>query len=332
MKCLPPTRCNISSINRNSHWGNPAGGEGGERGRIAETLAEKAEHLARVGADGTLAGAFGGRPRKAPEDSRGVPGGDKSNRLARGLKRRRQDVEAFDGLAMCKWMVEKARECTDMVDMQRAACRRYEEPWRKLKLIYDKGLEFWKQKVKSLNVGGGKRSLNKQGQNLNLSSRPGGMTSQGGLSKGCRAVGGGRKDNFKTYKQQLKTWVEEERRNGHSLDTTDLHLQFVWFLSEMVKALEQKAQAAEGLNANLQAHLHVARVRLQRLKGAAYTKKHKSQLMHFCCVRLQKPQRQLKLTLQEEADRCRLTWQMFDRTAGSKKLAYEFHMIFHGVP
>ena len=160
MKCLPPTRCNISSINRNSYWGNPgAGGRGRIQdlaAEIAATLAEKAEHLACVGADGGLAGACGGRPCKRPEDSRGVTCGDKSNRMARGLKRRRRDVEAFDGLAMCKWMVEKARECTDEADMQRAACRRYEEPWRKLKLIYNKGLEFWKKKAKSLNVGGGK--------------------------------------------------------------------------------------------------------------------------------------------------------------------------------
>ena len=163
-------------------------------------------------------------------------------------------------------------------------------------------------------------------------ARAGGMTTCGGLSKGRRAEGGGRKDNFKMYKIQLKTWVEEERRNGHSLDATDLHLQFVWFLSEMVKALEDKAKADGGLNATQKAHLHAAKVRLQRMQGATYMKSFKRDLMKFCGVRLQKPQRQLKLTFQEEADRCRLTWQMFDRTAGSKKLAYEFHMNFHGVP
>ena len=99
----------------------------------------------------------------------------------------------------------------------------------------------------------------------------------------------------------------------------------------MVKTLEDKAKAGN-LNAALQWHLHDAKVRLQRLKGADYMKNFNRDLVQFCRVRLQKPQRQLKLTLQEEADRCRLTWQLFDRTAGSKKLAYEIHMIFHGVP
>ena len=121
-----------------------------------------------VGADGAAAGVQGGRPRTGPEELRGAYGGvDKSNRLARGLKRRRVDISAHDGQAMCKWMVQKAAEIGDTADLRRAACRRYQFAWATLQIIYDKGVAHWNEKVKTLCVGGGTRgSLNKQGQDV----------------------------------------------------------------------------------------------------------------------------------------------------------------------
>ena len=106
---------------------------------------------------------------------------------------------------------------------------RYDRPWASLKLIYEKGEEFWDMKVTNLAIGGGTRgSLNKRGQNKKAHEREG-----QGLSTGCRGSGASRHDHFLEYKKALKLWVEEERRNGHSLDGTDLMLQFTWTLRRL---------------------------------------------------------------------------------------------------
>ena len=55
---------------------------------------------------------------------------------------------------------------------------------------------------------------------------------------GCRDKGGGRTDHFVSYKVMLKDCVGLERSNGHSLDMTDLVLQFKWFAEETKKSLE----------------------------------------------------------------------------------------------
>ena len=96
---------------------------------LQETLAEKEAHLAVVGLDGGKAGVLGGRPSILLEDKRGAGETEASNRLARGVKRRREDIDAFTGQAMCRWMENKARELGETGDLRRAACRRYEQPW-----------------------------------------------------------------------------------------------------------------------------------------------------------------------------------------------------------
>ena len=60
--------------------------------------------------------------------------------------------------------------------------------------------------------------------------------------RGCRAQGAGRKDHLKAYKRMMKSWVETERANGHSLNATDLKLQWTWFADEARKALETRRQ------------------------------------------------------------------------------------------
>ena len=162
--------------------------------------------------------------------------------------------------------------------------------------------------MKILAVGGGTRgSLNKPGQHVIAAHREGNS-----LSKGCRAKGGGRHDHFIEYKKALKAWIEEERRNGHSLNSSDVMLQLVWTMEEMEKKLTVD-ETAGSLDAAQKAHLLELKVRLEKLKKKKYNDSYRTEVLKFCQVSLRKPQRQLQLTPTEEADRCRLTWQMFDR-------------------
>ena len=113
----------------------------------------------------------------------------------------------------------------------------------------------------------------------------------------------------------VKAWVEEERRNGHSLDSNDVMLQLTWTMEEMAKALAVDGRAG-ALDAEKKAHYLELKVRLEHLKRPKYVNNYKKDVLKFCQVSLLKPQRQLQLTPQEEEEeevRCRLTWQMFDR-------------------
>ena len=88
--------------------------------------------------------------------------------------------------------------------------------------------------TKKIEVGAGSRgNLNKPGQM---------KTDCFSTRRGCRADGAGRKDHLKAYKRMMKSWVETERANGHSLNATDLQLQWVWFADEARKALEARRE------------------------------------------------------------------------------------------
>ena len=89
-------------------------------------------------------------------------------------------------------------------------------------------------------------------------------------------------------------------------------MEILWDLEEMEKRLADGA-ATGGLDEEQKAHHHELKVRILNLKKPGYRKDFKRDLQKFCKVRLLKPQRQIKLTAEEEKVRCRLTWQMLDR-------------------
>ena len=163
--------------------------------------------MERFGADGGAARRLG-RPRTLYEDARGAYGPhDSSNRLARGLQRKRVDMDPWTGRDICKIMVKEADTCADTVSWRKSCCRRYDKPWQQLQMIFEKGVPHWEHKVKTCKVGAGARgSLNKRGQHDVQNTR------FGSKSAGVRASGGGRKDHFKEFKHELKLWVEEETK------------------------------------------------------------------------------------------------------------------------
>ena len=90
--------------------------------------------------------------------------------------------------------------------------------------------------TQALHVGAGTRgSLNKNGQDVCSADRQ-------SSAKGYRAHGAGRHDHLVAYKKMMKEWVEVERANGHSLDLTDLRVQWTWFAEETKKGMEARMQ------------------------------------------------------------------------------------------
>ena len=126
--------------------------------------------------------------------------------------------------------MEEARErhiCED--DWRRECVRRYRpKTWRQLKMIHAKSVEWWEEKIKISGVGqGSKGTMNSRGQSLKSAHRV-------KTAKGCRSAGGGRKDEFRVFKDGLKLWVGAERENGHPLDGGDLLEQFQWMAEACV--------------------------------------------------------------------------------------------------
>ena len=90
--------------------------------------------------------------------------------------------------------------------------------------------------TRALHVGAGSQGgLNKVGQHVCSVDRP-------SAARGCREKGAGRKDYYVAYKIMLKEWVQEERDNGHSLDMSDLVLQWFFYAEEIKKRVAGKGE------------------------------------------------------------------------------------------
>ena len=88
--------------------------------------------------------------------------------------------------------------------------------------------------TRALHVGAGSQgSLNRAGQHVCSVDRP-------SAARGCREKGAGRKDYYVAYKIMLKEWVQLERDNGHSLDMSDLVLQWFFYAEETKKGLQER--------------------------------------------------------------------------------------------
>ena len=94
--------------------------------------------------------------------------------------------------------------------------------------------EMYKARIKQLEVGKGSRSsIKASGSHITSHLRV-------SLSKGCRALGAGVKDQLKEHKESLKAWVFKERSNGHALNGGDLWRQLKVFMQEEIAGLQRK--------------------------------------------------------------------------------------------
>ncbi len=284
-----------------------------ESAALAESLLVYEEHrLVRkrsFGDDGGGAGILGGRPVVQQLVARGVSNAvDKSNRLPLGVPRRRHDITPWEGRAIVKDML-KLQQMSSLEAEWRSRCvqRFRPRPWRSLMKVFSRGLEYWERQVRLAGVGAGSRgSLNMQGQSLK-------GTHRASRAMGCRAQGAGRRDRFGIFKRALEDWVSLERENGHTLDSRDLLEQFKWMVREAIRTLKERDRASTLTPAG-RSRLLEYEARLQRIAGTwNYRKWYMTELMKACRCRYLKPQRQTKLSYEEEEVRCRLTWQQWDR-------------------
>ena len=79
---------------------------------------------------------------------------------------------------------------------------------RSLKEVLKKGMKFWKGRQSRVQVG--KHSLRKRGGQLKRVCRS-------SEARGCRAPGGGRKDQFEGYKVAVKQTFALELENGQEV-------------------------------------------------------------------------------------------------------------------
>ena len=192
---------------------------------------QRAEKIALYGEDGGAAGVRGGRPViNVQEDRRGpFNDEDKGNRIYPGQARRRQDQDPWEGLAIIAFMDKKREEHAGEDAYWRAVLMRY-RPKDKAQLqgIYARKALF-EERVVRLNLGKGTR-----GSKRSSAGMTGVMKYAVSESSGCRAPGGGRKDEFKEYKEKVKAWSWKERDHGHSLHAGDLWQEYKFVLEEAI--------------------------------------------------------------------------------------------------
>jgi hypothetical protein len=186
---------------------------------VQAVVEAKQKSIALYGEDGSRAGFFGGRPKSSKEDLRGSFNGvDKSNRIMAGQTRRRIDMDPWEGLEMCEFMEgQVGRYATEDSYWRAMVCRYRPKTKRILQGILDRK-EVFKAKIKERNLAKGTKMRKRA-----CSGRSGGMLrGEAEVGRGCRALGGGRKDPYQEQKQQVKGWAIKEKQHGHCLNAGDL--------------------------------------------------------------------------------------------------------------
>ena len=227
----------------------------------------------------------------------------KSNRLQPGMERRRWDVCPADALLICRKYSEVMQiNGGDQRDAIAAVKKVWDRKWRHLKRIVKKGEAYWQVRVREA-MKTGRTSKNKRGENLRKEQR------FDGDSRGCRAPGGGCKNRFASQMRAMKVWVDEELENQKSMEPEELVMHFEWLLErdlEEVKAvLEPSAEQI--------CRMREVEQRLEKCKDVNDRKYQTGMIMKSCRYVYLKPQRQIKISFDEEKRRVHRTWQTWDR-------------------
>ena len=119
-------------------------------------------------------------------------------------------------LRMRAWLEEALKDSTSTQEFWQRACRFYGRPRKVLQRILD-GKKTWEAWVKKHDQGSG-GALKRQGCHKNMTLR------RRESSKGCRQVGGGRKELGGDIKDEVRQWAEDERQHGHRLGCAVMYL------------------------------------------------------------------------------------------------------------
>ncbi len=165
------------------------------------------------------AGQRGGRPPEPLQDRRGASNSpDGSNRLYPGQARRKKELTLSEGLSICKFLNSKKEAFASEDAYWSAMLIRY-RPMTKQALQTILSKEEFYESHRSQYLAGA------AGKGRHLVSRT-------KTSKGVRRPGGGRTDQFKSFREEAKRFAERERGCGHTLSPVDLYLEYTWHLKE----------------------------------------------------------------------------------------------------
>ncbi len=180
-------------------------------GMEQQAAQQMVQQQAEVSEEYAAAGALNGRPCNifaALQHS--------SNRRPHGAARRRHEPSAAEKLHMAERLERLMQEHASAAAFRRDACRMFGMSWKRVKKIVE-GKEEWKRRVERLKVG-----LETRGGTCQKGSKR-----RQKASRGCRAPGAGRKDEFAHVKMRVKRWLSLERSYGHYVDTADLYEAFM---------------------------------------------------------------------------------------------------------
>ena len=93
-----------------------------------------------------------------------------------------------------KHMLAMKEVCSSEIEWRKRSVLRYRpRQWASLLKVWEKGLDFWEEKIKKHGIGQGSRgTMNMRGQHLRVAHRE-------NMAIGCRAKGAGRTDHFKVF-------------------------------------------------------------------------------------------------------------------------------------
>ncbi len=225
----------------------------------------------------------------------------KSNRLQHGMKRRRWDPNPHEGLQICMKYEESVAAGSSRVEALSALVKSWSRRRSSLKSIVGQGRAYWEEKKRDkMKVGA--TSRNRNGERLKSHERV------DGENKGCRDAGGGAKLQFPGHMKALERVITSELENGYAMEPEECVLHWEWLLQRDAVALESKKDRSNEEHVRLQQ----LQDKLKKLGGIEYRKCQKRQIMRLCRYTYMKPQRQVKISLQEEARRARRTWMEWD--------------------
>ena len=243
---------------------------------------------------GRAGGILGGRPSTVRDP--------KQNALRpTGTLKRRWDLEAHEGVKMCAWLKSQRALFSDLKAYWKHCARQTDYTKAQLEAMLKKE-RFWQSFLVENKRGTG-GSLRRQGCNESLE-----LVKARSQGRGCRRKGAGRKDDFVALKERVKNVAEAERQLGHSLNKSDLWLEFRIAASQEIRRLQEDASNGA------QSALRVLRQRIQKLKASRkYLGSFQTRLQAFCKLKLRKPQRITRFSPEEEALAAEMGWRWNDR-------------------
>ena len=107
----------------------------------------------------------------------------------------------------------------------------------------------------------------------------------------------------------LEHVINVELQNGFALEPEEIVLHFEWMLRRDAEVLKAKTERSDEETERL----NLMEGRLLHLESSTdYRKWQKGQIMRKCRYAYLKPQRQIKITFEEEMKRCHHRWKQFD--------------------